>query len=215
MNDFVTQIVCGTRWLDIEDSGWAQILVFIIIAVIYALGSIVKAKRGKTEGQEESAFGGLRKTRQRAPTAEGVSKQRIMEGQPRVAPALGGPRPQHQVTARPTAGWTEVVGQILEAVTGQARPVPARSPAVPGVQVSPPSVAQAELKAQPSQVTVSEPEDKHAPVPALAQVSMPENLYEILADYADPEKVWKVILHYEILGKPLSLRQPPDSIIVP
>ena len=31
-------------------------------------------------------------------------------------------------------------------------------------------------------------------------------LSEILSDYEDPEKLRRAILHYEILGKPLSLR---------
>ena len=36
---------------------------------------------------------------------------------------------------------------------------------------------------------------------------------ESLLDYADPEELRRAILHYEILGKPLSLRGPGEHII--
>ncbi len=41
----------------------------------------------------------------------------------------------------------------------------------------------------------------------------PEDEYisELLLDYADPEKLRRAILHYEILGKPLSLRNLSDN----
>jgi hypothetical protein len=32
-------------------------------------------------------------------------------------------------------------------------------------------------------------------------------------DYADPEELRRAILHYEILGKPLSLREPGGGVI--
>jgi len=223
MNNLVTQIVCAARWQDFEDSGWVQILVFIIIAVLYALGSIAKTKKAKTE--DKSSLGGPRKSKtgQMIPAAGGVSEQQITDEQPSVTPSLDVPHSQRQVTVRPAPEWAKVVSQILEAVTGQVMPDLGVSPAVPGIQVSPPSVGRAGQKLQPSavkhppveQVTVTKPQDKGTSVPALAQFSMPENLYEILADYADPEKVRKAILHYEILGRPLSLRELPDNIIVP
>jgi hypothetical protein len=42
---------------------------------------------------------------------------------------------------------------------------------------------------------------------------MPQTKYlsEILSDYEDPEKLRRAILHYEILGKPMSLRKPTDK----
>jgi hypothetical protein len=42
---------------------------------------------------------------------------------------------------------------------------------------------------------------------------LPESAYlsEILTDYADPDELRRAILHYEILGKPLSLREPAEG----
>lgn len=52
-------------------------------------------------------------------------------------------------------------------------------------------------------------EDKYIGVPVETQ---PEYLVELLSDYADPDKLKRAILHYEILGKPLSLRETSESI---
>jgi len=41
----------------------------------------------------------------------------------------------------------------------------------------------------------------------------PRYLSEILSDYDDPEKLRRAILHYEILGKPMALRDPSGHII--
>jgi len=38
-------------------------------------------------------------------------------------------------------------------------------------------------------------------------------LSEVLLDYADPDELRMAILHYEILGRPLSLRDPSGQII--
>jgi hypothetical protein len=46
-----------------------------------------------------------------------------------------------------------------------------------------------------------------------AEVPEAEQLPEILSDYADPEELRRAILHYEILGRPLSLRDPSGQII--
>jgi hypothetical protein len=55
--------------------------------------------------------------------------------------------------------------------------------------------------------------------PEVMRVDMPTEiprakyLSEILSDYDDTEKLRRAILHYEILGKPLSLRDPSEHII--
>jgi hypothetical protein len=50
-------------------------------------------------------------------------------------------------------------------------------------------------------------------VAAPAETPLAKYLSEILSDYEDPEKLRRAILHYEILGKPLSLREPGEHII--
>jgi hypothetical protein len=183
MNDLVTQIVCGARWLDAEDSGWTQILVFIVMAVIYALGSIAKTKKVKTKEGEEPAKGGLAGESLNPPGKRQITK----------AGLLHTPRTGHRVTIRPVSdGRPAVVGTE----TAQVQPAPIST----GKQII-------ELAAR----TGSEMETIGVPIPS--EIPVPAYLAEILSDYADPEKIRKVILHYEILGKPLSLRESPENII--
>ena len=46
-----------------------------------------------------------------------------------------------------------------------------------------------------------------------AEIPQEKYLSEILSDYENPENLRRAILHYEILGKPLSLREPGEHII--
>jgi hypothetical protein len=47
----------------------------------------------------------------------------------------------------------------------------------------------------------------------MAEVPESKYLSEVLADFTDPEDLRMAILHYEILGRPLSLRDPSGQII--
>jgi hypothetical protein len=186
MNDLVTQIVCGARWLDAEDSGWTQILVFIVMAVIYALGSIAKTKKVKTKEGEEPAKGGLAGESLNPPGKQQITKA----GLPHT------PRTGRRVIIQPV---TDRQPAVVSTEVAQVQPAHTLSPPL-GRQVI-------ELAAR----TSSEKETKGVQIPS--EVPVPAYLTEILSDYADPEKVRKVILHYEILGKPLSVREPPDNTI--
>jgi len=177
MNDFVTQIVCGARWLDAEDSGWTQLLVFIVMAVIYALGSIAKTKKVKAEEGEQPAEGG--------PSKRQITKAGLQHTL----------RTGRRVTIQPVSDRRPAV---VSTEVAKVQPVPISM----GKQII-------ELAVR----TGSEVETKGVPTPL--EVPVPAYLTEILSDYADPEQVRKVILHYEILGKPMSLREPPENIIVP
>ena len=50
MNAFLESIFLDARNYDIE--GWKDILVLIIVAVVYGLGSIIKSRKQKLEGQQ-------------------------------------------------------------------------------------------------------------------------------------------------------------------
>jgi hypothetical protein len=177
MNDFVTQIVCGARGFNIEDNGWVQLLVFVVVAVIYALGSIAKMRKVKT-GEGEEPAGGLPHT-----------------------PGTGYKAAIRFVSATRTADKSDRRPKVASVEVAQVQPAPISSP--------PPAGQVMELATR----TGSELEIKGVPIPS--EVPVPAYLAGILSDYADPEKVRKVILHYEILGKPLSLRESPENIIGP
>ena len=212
MNELVAQVVWGFGRMNMEDSGWMQILVFIIMVVIYALGNIFKAKKVITErGEKESATGGPPKARQRLLVInEELQKEAVAEGRGTESKpaAMSG-----RVTIQPTFmdKVAEIIGKKLKIIaeqTGQVgflesvkkiREVP------DAIQVRP------ELKPrapQPPEVTpkpIFEVEQKGVPI--VAEAPVPMYLAEIISNYSDPEELRRAILHYEILGKPLSLRE--------
>ena len=57
MAELLAQIVLVAQRRDNDGAGWMQILVFVILAVLYAVGSILKAKGSKLEEQGEEAEG--------------------------------------------------------------------------------------------------------------------------------------------------------------
>jgi hypothetical protein len=73
---------------------------------------------------------------------------------------------------------------------------PAQTETMPPSEI--PSTARNAVRLSPSEETLST-----AYLPGL------------LSDYSDPDQLRRAILHYEILGKPMALREPPDSIIGP
>jgi hypothetical protein len=62
MNYLLTQLILAARKNN-EDNGWMQILVFVILAVFYALGSILKVKANKaaSKGKEQKSGKPVRK----------------------------------------------------------------------------------------------------------------------------------------------------------
>jgi hypothetical protein len=218
MNEIVAQVVWGFGRMDIEDSGWMQILVFIIMVVIYVLGNIFKAKKVITErGEKESATGGSPKARQRLPVInEELQKEAVAEGRGTESkPAAVSGR----VTIQPTFmdKIAEIIGKKLKVIAEQTGQV-GELESVKSIKTTPKAIQiRPELKPrapQPPDVMpkpVVEVEQKGVPIVAQAPVSV--YLAEIISNYSDPDELRRAILHYEILGKPLSLRESPENTL--
>jgi hypothetical protein len=192
-NSFVAQVICGIRWPDFEDNGWGQLLVFIIVAAIYAL-VIAKAKKVKTvEGEE--------------PASQPSSKSK-----PAIRPACkkGGKRGKRQIIK---AGLPHTLRTGRRVVIQPISDSRSAASSAENSQVQPAPISNLPSVGQVIELAVrtgSKVEIKGIQIPS--EVSIPRYLTEILSDYADPEKIRKVILHYEILGKPLSLREPQENV---
>jgi len=89
----------------------------------------------------------------------------------------------------------------------QKRPVSRMPPTQPPPQVQPPH----RKVARPQPVV-----QKVVPLAAYndlkKQKAQPRHIIEPLLDFDDPGKLRKAILHYEILGRPLALRDPSERI---
>lgn len=185
MNELLTGKIPAARNNGAE---WMQILVIVVVAVIYALGSILKAKANKAKQEEKQLAG---KPARKPPEAT----RRLQPRRP------AGPAPSREY--RP---------QVQPPRRKVARPQPAvEFPAKKEEAILPPTLEPlAEPKLPPS-VLPKELRDKQLAV--FAETAQPEAAIEPLLAYADTDELKRAILYYEILGKPLSLRAPSEKII--
>jgi hypothetical protein len=181
---------------------WMNILVIVIMAAVYGLGTIIKTKRKKSQEQGEQELG-RKPARKPATGGRGVLEQffnelrnlaepaQDRESRPTAQPA----QPARQKIARPQHAVRKYAAEAKQA--GRVQPGTVQ----PGFEELPESTTK----------TVEELVGKRKGMAA----EVPESKYisEVLADFTDPEDLRMAILHYEILGRPLSLRDPSGQII--
>jgi hypothetical protein len=203
------------------DEGWMNILVLVVLAAVYALGALIKAKGKQSEDpdQEQKA----RKPQQK-PSAGGRGIleqlfreiQQAAEGKPTQETRPSGQATRQQ-TARPQAAARKYAAQTKQIKRVQ----PISSPAKPKLSKPTPQVqTDFEKLSELDTGTQSLPEyttnvvglaGKPKRIPTQVTDSM--YLSEVLSDYEDPDELKRAILHYEILGKPLALRDPSQVVI--
>lgn len=213
MNEILEQIVLAARR---RGPDWGNILFIVFLAIFWVIGGILKAKKsaqGKRaggqplgqkpgikpgEGKKETPKGPFQQIR--AAVVAELEKQRELQQQAQQAkrkmvrpkPAVRKVSPQAERTARTPA---------LKAVKEKVLPSP-RAETEPKIEILP----------EITDTTIKKVPDKRR---AAVSRQLPRSRYlpEILTDYSDPDELRKAILHYEILGKPLSLRDPTGHII--
>jgi hypothetical protein len=236
MNTLLAQMILVAQGEDVGK--WTNILFVIVLAVFWVVGSIVKAKSKKPEGEEEKEGQLSRKP--------GGKLKEIAERIERELSQLTGDRAYKQQQqakgpggeSSPQASQARPVGPSPRTRYGpQAARLPT-SPARPGIQArqasgrprtmptpafrlpEEPSVSP-ELPAVPTGIEelphyITEPAggltDEYGHI--AAEKPRAESALQPLLDldYAAPEELRRAILHYEILGKPLSLREPGSHI---
>ncbi len=193
MNALLAQLILAARGNDFE--GWMDILILVIIAAVYGLGAIIKTKRKKPQEQVKQELG-RKPARKPATGGRGVLEQFFNE--------LRG-------FAEPTQGReSRPIGQPARQKIARLQPA-VRKYATQAKQAG---------RVQPT-TRLAKPEFTGKTVEGLAGKRMdmaaevPESKYlsEVLPDFTDPEDLRMAILHYEILGMPLSLRDPSGQII--
>jgi len=187
---YLAQIVLAARGDDAE--GWMNTLVIVLLAVFWAVGGILKARARKAEKAEaedeepgvgKGPLGPLRPTARRA-TAKPVYKDKAR------GVAVWRPQPQLIRAGAKTLAEEVEPRQAKPSVTGRK----AREPKT--------AVAKMAGVVRPSKA-----------VPAAGAVRAVEKpmLEQLLLSAEEPDELRKAILYYEILGKPLSLREPVDD----
>ena len=197
MNIYLAQLLFLARDGDAEF--WMEILVVVFVAVFWGIGALLKKAQKfepKDEKRPSTPKAGL-KLRQKVgrPTGPAITKPADSPVQPPVETSL---RPQ-------TAKHKPVV---------QKRPV--HIPTTKTLKDSnlPRLGLQLDSKLQELPVltpkTIKKP--KTAPIIPPQDTTSPIEPGRPLLDYDDPDALRRAILHYEILGKPLSRREPGDNI---
>lgn len=221
MNDLLAQMFFTARNRDVE--GWMDMLVLVIVAVVYALGSIIKAK-GKKQGEQPQQQP-RKPARQPATSRKSILEQFVKEiqnfAQAKQEPARQSQpavEPQLKKTTRSQATMRKYAVETKQASRAQTgKPLIKTDLSIPSPKIKPDFEEIPELGTS----IQSLPEFTGKAVKGLA--GKPESLAEeaveskylseVISDYTDPDELKRAILHYEILGRPLSLRDPSGNVI--
>ncbi len=219
MNALLAQTMLLARGKDVE--GWMDILVLVLVAAVYGLATILKAKKRK-KVQEQSEEQQKLKPQRKPAGNRGVLEQFFREIQRAVEPTEEREsRPSAQSVRQKIAHPAPSVRKYAAEAGQASRAQPRTQMAKPKFSIPAPQV-QPDFKEIPELQTGIEtlPEYTSKTVEGLlgkrkgiAEVPESKYLSEVLADFTDPEDLRMAILHYEILGRPLSLRDPSGQII--
>ena len=209
MYDLLLQIILARQNDDLDS--YMNILFVVVLAVFWLIGGIIKAKANKSGAGGDDNI--PRKPPRKPPVHSREAREQMLKRLERPADSAQGQRQQPRpATQKPRMKFADLQAAVrkfaVEAEkafdSGTKEPVPKPRPTLtePQIEVEKPKVA------KPLTTTVEGLQEKRASEPS--QIPESEYLLELLTDYADPDELRRAILHYEILGKPLSLRDPSD-----
>jgi len=207
MSELLAQIILAGRSDDAE--GWMNILIVVVLAVFWAIGGIIKAKAKKPGGPNEQLPG---KPAHKPPLHSRDAREQMLRQLQRPADSAQDQRQQPRPAAQqPRMKFADLQAAVRKfAVEAEqafqpqsGKKTPELKPVFTEPKITPKTVELTE----PTGKTIKGLKDKRAYEPE----QMPESEYlsGLLSDYANPEELRSAILHYEILGKPLSLRDSP------
>lgn len=217
MNELLLLIILARRNNDV--GGWMQILVFIALAVFWAVGGILKARTNKSDTSDTGGKGNLpRKPSRKPPLHSREAREQMLKRLERPAGSAHGQRQQPRpATQKPRMKFADLQAAVRKfaAEAEKAFDTETKKPIQKPKPSSPPVLQIKDKKpelSEPMIPAINGLRDKQETEPELI---MPETEYlsELLTDYANPDELRRAILHYEILGKPLSLRNPSENSI--
>jgi len=218
MNELLTQIILAARRRQ-DGKSWMNILFIVGLAVFWVIGGILKARANKKQKDEEQL------THKPGPAPSnrvGVARPRAFQKTPYEqvqrptarTPYIKELQPQIQPPRRKIARLQHAVQQFaIKIKEAQAIP-PETIELLEEPELPPPTPqVQPDFQEPPEFTGKAVKELKAMRVGMPAETARLKYLAEILLDYADPDDLRRAILHYEILGRPLSLRDPSAHII--
>ncbi|MBN1360972.1 MAG: hypothetical protein JW993_10285 [Sedimentisphaerales bacterium] len=230
MQEWIVQLGLLAQWDDFGD--WANILILLIIVVFSMIGGLIKnaeAKKrqqrvGREAAPQRSLAGQPRETWQQRLARKAEEMQRALEAKYQQAqsspqaPSPAGPR-------RPEPGKlmirTDSSGESV-LVFERDRPESIAQQQAAGQQQAREAVAAARRAEASRRLAARRQREAEAAAPtlyphepsAVATIETPAAQpnagapVSLVIDYDDPDALRRAILHYEILGKPLAMRDP-------
>ena len=193
MGELILQGLFGRLLLEGEDSGWMQLLVFVVVGVVYALGGIINARKrkGRLAQEDESPGEPASPEPQREPL-RAIARPK----QPQ-----GSTVPRKSVLQTFVEEITRAAQLDVQAPRPQQPPPPARTPRI--------ETEILELPKKPTRDAITAIQPKPLAIEAKQQAKA-DDLLVIAPELTGPDDLTRAILDYEILGKPVSLRDPAE-----
>lgn len=203
MSNFLAQTIVAAS----DDAQkWMNVMFVVVLALFWLVGGILKARANKRGTQNEQS---PQRPARRPPVHSAEAREQMLSRLQRPAGSVQGRQQQALPTARkPRMKFADLQAAVrkLAVEAEQAAQVKTgkSDPELEAILTEPKiNIEKVEL-AEPINKTVKGLQDTK-PSEA-AQTPESEYLSELLTDYADPDDLRRAILHYETLGKPLSLR---------
>ncbi|MFA5553707.1 MAG: hypothetical protein WCZ89_07330 [Phycisphaerae bacterium] len=194
MDLILGQLILAARRNDGDESGWVQLLVFLVLGVFWAVGGIMKARADKEAKKKQLE-------------AEEISSEPTQQRPVRRYTIQRQPKPQMTPESRP------VIRQSTPISRPMARPAPIYKQTSRFQKPSPISRSTFDKRLP----KVSRYTEKQIE-PAAPKVIPQENVTDALAVSQKPlvaldslEELRAAILHYEILGHPVALRESDEQ----
>jgi hypothetical protein len=219
MNYFFLYLVIAQN-KDIEQ--WINILFIVVLAVFWVLRGVIKAKVDEAQRQKQKPRP-IDKARSPSPATKLWSESLLEKV---LGPAGSSSQPRRRPKIQNSTSKTESSRMARHKLISKSKPdisipyqihkkkkafklFPARSSYGPDFQ----DLRKIDTKLQelPEFTTKAIESISDIPLEKPSDVQYTQYLSELVWDYKNPDELRKAILHYEILGKPLSLRDLSES----
>ena len=186
MDYSLIQIILAARNRDAE--GWTNLLFIVVLAIFWALAGLAKARANKVKEQKRD---------KEQPQGPAIPHRSLR-------PQL---KPPRRKVLRPQP--------VVQKFASKTQP-PIQLPSIELPSIEPlqaPELATPAQIEEPTKLVGKAFGDLKERRAAIGSEAQPEEaIFEALLDFDDPDDLKRAILHYEILGKPLSLRSPSEHI---
>ena len=221
MNFFLSQFIIAQNE-DIEK--WMNILFIVVLAVFWILRSVVKSKvdEARERKNKSAPFDQNRKPASSTKELSELLLNRVLK----YRESTSGPRNRQNIQR--TTIKSATAGPASRGIASKPQPAMSapytiqRSKKPSKLTFKQPSLKQNIQKLEKIDTNIQElPEFAPKSVDNLAdlplskstQISQSEFVSDFVWDYKNPDELRRAILHYEILGKPLSLRDSSGSLL--